>query len=76
MSGQIQLEKYNKKALNLKYADKLMNQVSLLFIRDKFNIKTDFDKNVALHSYLVKNLFEDDICETIEYFNNELQQKN
>lgn len=76
MSGQIQLEKYNKNALLSKYNDKLINQVSLLFIKDKFKIKTDFDKNIALHAYLVKNLFEDDICETIEYFNNELQQKN
>lgn len=75
MAGQLQLDNYNKQHLLEKYTKILTNQVNLQYIKDKFGIKTDFDKDTAKHAFLVKELFEEEVCETIEYFNinNELR---
>jgi hypothetical protein len=73
MAGQQSLKKYDREHLYNQYKKSLKKQVDLWYIEDKFAIKTDFNENKALSSYLLSEAYSAKNCETIKFIERKIR---
>ena len=73
MAGQENIFEYDKQTLFNKHNKRLINQVDLWYINDKFAIKTEYREEKALQDYLLKEMFATKNCEIIDFLNKKLR---
>lgn len=73
MAGQHNIFNYNQNTLFDKHNDSLMNQVNLWYIKEKFNIETEYKEEKALYDYLLKDMYKTENCEVMDFLNKKLR---
>lgn len=73
MAGQQNIFYNNQENLFNEHNKMLMNQVDLWYMEDKFAVKTKYNKNKTLLSYLFKEVYKTDNCELIKFINKKLR---
>lgn len=73
MAGKQNQFENNQETLFNKHNKLLMNDVDLWYINDKFAIKTEYNENIAMYNYLMKELYQTSDCELIKFLNKKLR---
>ena len=73
MSGQIQILEINKDSLFEKFSNTLLKQADLLYLKEKFAIKTKYSQFKAFYAYLMQEVLCTDDCEIIIFLNKKLR---
>ena len=73
MAGQQNIFENNQESLFNKHNKCLIKQVDLWYINEKFAIKTEYDEKIALHEYLLKDMYKTNNCELMKFLDKKLR---
>ncbi len=73
MAGQVQILEINKDSLFEKFSNTLLKQADLLYLKEKFAIKTKYDELKTIHSFMLKETLCTKNCEIKNFLDKKLR---
>jgi hypothetical protein len=73
LAGQHNIFENSRENLFNQHNKRLIKQVDLWYIQDKFAIETEYKEEKALHEYLLKEMYKTDDCEVLDFLNKKLR---
>ena len=73
MAGQVQILEINKDSLFEKFSNTLLKQADLLYLKEKFAIKTKYDELKTIHNFMLKETLCTKNCEIKNFLDKKLR---
>lgn len=73
MAGKQQILDYDRQSIFEEHNKKLISEVKKWYIKDKFNIETNYNENEAIMSFLLKDAYSFHSCELLKFIDKKLK---